>query len=199
LTGATGVHDPGGNCARDGTGEGDAHDDGGVISRWTAHLAGQDAVEIGQRLPPHSLECAGCGPNNPAGLHLRVVRTITGVEAVHSFSDAQVGAPGIAHGGAVALAFDDLFGFALYTVGSLAVTRSLTIEYQAPFRLHHPYTFRAQVADREGRRLLLHADAWDDTGRKAGSATATFVVVEPRHFAASTEPNLGKSDCPPST
>ncbi|QHE74088.1 PaaI family thioesterase (plasmid) [Rhodococcus sp. ZPP] len=182
-----GAHDHGDQQAPAGSGEGNVPGDGGVISRWTEHLAGQDTVEIGQRLPPHSPDCAGCGPNNPAGLHLHVVRTTTGVEAVHRFSDAQVGAPGIAHGGAVALAFDDLFGFALYTVGSLAVTRSLTIEYQAPFRLHHPYTFCAHVAQREGRRLLLHADAWDDTGRKAGSAAATFVVVGPGHFVASTE------------
>ncbi|MGN6160355.1 MAG: hotdog domain-containing protein [Marmoricola sp.] len=75
------------------------------------------------------------------------MRTAAGVEVIHHFSEAQVGAPGIAHGGAVAMAFDDLFGFALDTVGSLAVTRSLTIEYQAPFILHHPYTFRAEVAD----------------------------------------------------
>lgn len=165
-----------------------------VISRWTQHLASQDAAEIGQRLPPHSPDCAGCGPNNPAGLDLRVVRTATGVEAVHTFSEAQTGAPGIAHGGAVALVFDDLFGFALYTVGSLAVTRSLTIDYDAPFRLHRPYTFVAQVAQREGRRLLLHADARDDSGRKVGSATATFVVVDPGHFAPVAEQVLGPGD-----
>ncbi|MBF6278391.1 MULTISPECIES: PaaI family thioesterase [Nocardia] len=170
-----------------------------MISRWTAHLAGQDTVGFGQKLPPHSAECAGCGPDNPASLGLHVVRTATGVEAIHVFSDAQVGAPGIAHGGAVALAFDDLFGFALYTVGSLAVTRSLTIDYQAPFRLHHPYRFHAQVLEREGRRLLLHADAWDVADRIAGSADATFVVVGPRHFASSAEPSPGKNDCRPST
>lgn len=169
--------------------EGGTQRDGDMISRWTAHLAGQHDVQVGQRLPPHSPDCAGCGPDNPTGLHLHVVRTATGVEAVHSFSNSHVGAPGIAHGGAVALAFDDLFGFALYTVGSLAVTRSLTTEYLAPFRLHRPYTFRAQVAERQGRRLLLHADAWDDAGRKAGSASATFVVVGPRHFATSAEPD----------
>lgn len=194
-----GVDDPGDHRANERTGEGDAQDDGEVISRWTAHLAGQNTVEFGQRLPPHSPECAGCGPDNPAGLGLRVVRTTTGVEAIHRFSDAQVGAPGIAHGGAVALAFDDLFGFVLYTVGSLAVTRSLTVDYQAPFRLHRPYTFHAQVVERAGRRLQLRADAWDDTGRKAGSATATFVVVGPRHFAPSTEPSPGESDSRPPT
>lgn len=170
----------------------EAHDD--VIARWSAHLAGQDTAAVGQMLPPHSLDCAGCGPNNPAGLGMHVVRTSTGVEAVHSFSEAQVGAPGIAHGGAVALAFDDLFGFALYTVGSLAVTRSLTVEYQAPFRLHHPYTFHAQVAERVGRRLVLRGDAWDDSGRKAGSAEATFVAVGPDHFLVSRTRRSGESD-----
>lgn len=89
-----------------------------MISHWTTHLAGQKTAEIGQALSPHSPECAGCGPRNPAGLHLQAVRTATGVEAVHVFSQLQVGAPGIAHGGLVALAFDDLCGFALYTVGA---------------------------------------------------------------------------------
>lgn len=175
-------------------GEGDVSRDGGVISRWAAHLAGQRPVEVGQTLPPHSPDCAGCGPANPAGLHLRAVRTASGVEAVHRFTEAHVGAPGIAHGGAVALAFDDLFGFALYTVGSLAVTRSLTIEYRAPFLLHRPYTLYAHVAQREGRRLLLHADARDDTGQKAGSADATFVVVGPEHFAADTRQGMSPQE-----
>jgi acyl-coenzyme A thioesterase PaaI-like protein len=158
-------------------------DSEGTIAQWTTHLAGQGLAEVGQRLPAHSEDCLGCGPTNSAGLHLDVVRTETGIKAVHRFRDAHVGAPGIVHGGAVALAFDDLFGFALYTVGSLAVTRSLTVDYLAPFLLYRPYTFHAQVSRREGRRLLLHGVAWDDTGRKAGSAEATFVVVSPEHFA----------------
>ncbi|MCW2814604.1 MAG: hypothetical protein JWN84_2059 [Nocardioides sp.] len=153
-----------------------------MISHWTAHLAGQATAEVGQALPPHSPECAGCGPDNPAGLHLQAVRTATGVEAVHVFTQMQVGAPGIAHGGLVALAFDDLCGFALYTVGALAVTRSLTVEYRAPFRLHRPYTFRARVAEHEGRRLSIQASAFDHDGQEAGSASATFVTVDLEHF-----------------
>ncbi len=168
--------------------------DAELFAQWTSHLAAQEAAAIGQTLPPHSQECVGCGPANPAGLGLQVVRTADGVEAVHSFSDAHVGAPGIAHGGAVALAFDDLFGFTLYTVGALAVTRSITVEYQAPFRLHHPYTFRAQLRERNGRRLLLHAEAWDNVGRMAGSATATFVVVGAGHFVSGGERPDGEVD-----
>jgi len=187
-------HDRGEIGSRPGTGEGDVPDDRGVIVRWTEHLARQDEAKIGEPLPPHSPYCAGCGPRNLAGLGLRAVRTRTGVESVHAFSDAEVGAPGIAHGGAVALAFDDLFGFALYPVGLLAVTRSLTVDYQAPFRLHHPYIFRAEVTEREGRRLFLHAGAWDETGRQAGSADATFVVVGPQHFAGTHVPSPCQSD-----
>lgn len=178
-----------------GGSEGDVSREGGVISRWAAHLAGQRPVGIGQTLPPHSPDCAGCGPDNPAGLHLRAVRTASGVEAVRCFDEAHVGAPGIAHGGAVALAFDDLFGFVLYTVGSLAVTRSLTVEYRAPFRLRQPYTFCANVAQREGRRLLLHAEARDDNGRGVGSAEATFVVVGAEHFAANAGQGMSPGEC----
>lgn len=183
-----GAHDvgPGGESPVDTGGESRAVTEGEVISRWTAHLAGQKTAEVGQALPPHSPECAGCGPHNPAGLQLQAVRTEAGVEAVHVFSQQQVGAPGIAHGGLVALAFDDLCGFALYTVGALAVTRSLTVEYRAPFRLHRPYTFRARVAEHDGRRLAIQAEASDHNGRVVGSASATFVTVDLEHFSRST-------------
>lgn len=151
---------------------------------WSAHLAAQDAAEVGQPLPPHSRDCVGCGPENPAGLGLQVVRTVDGVEAVHRFTDQHVGAPGIAHGGAVALAFDDLFGFTLYTVGVLAVTRSITVDYEAPFRLHQPYTFSARLVERAGRRLQLRAAARESSERLVGTAAATFVVVGADHFVA---------------
>ena len=51
---------------------------------------------------------------------MRVMRTEDGVEASHTFSSLQEGAPGIAHGGAVALA---AHGFA----------RWLTARQAAPF------------------------------------------------------------------
>ena len=181
----SGTHDDSGPRGDDHTGAESGQPEAthrDVIAGWTAHLSGQNTAKVGQALPPHSPECAGCGPHNPAGLQLRAIRTATGVEAVHVFSQMQVGAPGIAHGGLVALAFDDLCGFALYTIGALAVTRSLTIEYRAPFRLHRPYTFRARIAEHQGRRLSIQADAVDADGKEAGSASATFVTVDLEHF-----------------
>ncbi|MCJ0981040.1 PaaI family thioesterase, partial [Rhodococcus sp. ARC_M12] len=96
-----------------------------------------------------------------------------------------VGAPGIAHGGAVATVLDDLFGFLLYTVGELAVTRRLELDYLAPVLLGTPYVLRAAVRSRDGRKLDLTATMDDAQGRSVATATALFVVVEVEHFMQS--------------
>lgn len=84
------------------------------------------------------------GPENPNGHFLSVRRDGDGVVAHHQFDQRHVGAPGIAHGGAVATVIDDLFGFLLYSVGELAVTRRLALDYLAPALLDTPYILRVQ-------------------------------------------------------
>lgn len=137
------------------------------------------------RLPSHSPTCAGCGADNPAGLGLQVDATETGVRSVHRFDHRQEGAPGITHGGMVAAAFDDLFGFLLYRVGELAVTRSVTVEYLRPVLLHTDYEFTARARQRSGRRLLVEAEAVDQVGATIATAHATFVTVDLHHFQQS--------------
>lgn len=137
------------------------------------------------RLPSHSPTCAGCGTENPAGLALQVDATEAGVRCVHRFDHRQEGAPGITHGGLVAAAFDDLFGFLLYRVGELAVTRSLTVEYLRPVLLETDYEFTARVRDHAGRRLHVDAMAVDQVGDKVATAHATFIVVDLTHFEQS--------------
>lgn len=92
----------------------------------------------GVDLPPHHEQCLGCGPDNPHGHHLQVRRYGDGVVAEHTFDNRHVGAPGIAHGGAVATVIDDLYGFLLYLVGAPAVTRQLTVDYRAPVMIGTP-------------------------------------------------------------
>jgi len=134
------------------------------------------------RLPSHSPTCAGCGKENPAGLALKVDATEAGVSAVHRFDRRQEGAPGITHGGLVAAAFDDLFGFLLYRVGELAVTRSLTVEYLRPVLLGVDYEFTARVREQAGRRLQVDAWAAQVGGQRVTTAHATFVIVDVEHF-----------------
>lgn len=161
-----------------------------TVGAWTSAMSRSRPSDSG-RLPSHSPTCAGCGPENPAGLFLQVDATDAGVRCFHRFDRRQEGAPGITHGGLVAAAFDDLFGFLLYRVGELAVTRSLTVEYLRPVLLATDYEFTAHVRDRAGRRLHLDAEAVDLGGVKVATAHATFIIVDLRHFeqgAATTGP-----------
>jgi len=140
----------------------------------------------GVDLPPHHEQCLGCGPDNPHGHHLQVRRYGDGVVAEHTFDNRHVGAPGIAHGGAVATVIDDLYGFLLYLVGAPAVTRQLTVDYRAPVMIGTRYRMEARVTSQEGRKLFLAASLTDRDGSVVATSTAVFITVGVDHFARGT-------------
>ena len=150
-----------------------------VIGDWAEGFAGNNHAGL---LPPHHPRCLGCGPENPHGHHLQVWREGDAVRARHVFDERHVGAPGIAHGGAVATVLDDLFGFLLYLIGEPAVTRHLEVGYRAPVLLGTPYLLEAEVQRREGRKLFVRAQGTDEGGALVVEATALFVVVGLEHF-----------------
>jgi acyl-coenzyme A thioesterase PaaI-like protein len=137
----------------------------------------------GSALPSHHAQCLGCGAENPHGHHLVV--TPDGQDAVaatHTFDARHVGAPGIAHGGAVATVFDDLYGFLLYSIGQLAVTRKLEVEYLSPVLLGVKYTLRARLVERIGRKIHMAATLEDANRDPAARSNALFVTVDIDHF-----------------
>jgi acyl-coenzyme A thioesterase PaaI-like protein len=138
--------------------------------------------EDGARLPPHHDHCLACGPDNPHGHHLTVQRRGDEVHAVHVFDERHVGAPGIAHGGAVATVLDDLFGFLLYLTGSPAVTRKLEVRYDSPVILGTTYELAARVVRTEGRKLFVEADMSETGGPTVAFASALFLRVDVTHF-----------------
>ena len=151
-----------------------------VFARWAA---GQQQIPAGETdLPPHHSTCLGCGPGNPHGHHLQVRRDGDRVAAEHVFDARHMGAPGVAHGGALATVIDDLYGFLLYVVGELAVTRSLHVEYLAPIRLGIEYHLWAELERREGRMLHLRAQVADPAGRITATSNALFLTVTVDHF-----------------
>lgn len=154
-----------------------------LIAGWRA---GQHAPQSDMAaLPSHHAHCLGCGRDNPHGHHLVVRRDgDLAVAAVHQFDERHVGAPGIAHGGAVATVFDDLYGFLLYAIGDLAVTRQLEVEYLRPVRLKREYRLRAVAEARVGRKIRMSATLETVEGRMTASSRALFVAVEVEHFKA---------------
>lgn len=140
--------------------------------------------EDGTRLPSHHANCLGCGEDNAHGHRLEVRRAGEGVVAEHTFDLRHEGAPGIAHGGALATVIDDLYGFLQYMVGGPAVTRRLQIEYLRPVLLDTPYRLEAHLTGRKERRLEVEASIADPEGQIVLTSTAVFVLVDVAHFAA---------------
>jgi acyl-coenzyme A thioesterase PaaI-like protein len=126
----------------------------------------------------------GCGTQNPHGLQLTVYREGQSVYSDVRFDERHVGAPGLAHGGAVAAACDDVLGFTLWIAATPAVTRSLTVEYLLPVPLHQPHRLRAHIFKQEGRALHVRGVGTSADGTPRFRASAIFVTVTADHFAA---------------
>ena len=137
-------------------------------------------------LPPHYPTCLGCGPDAPQGYHLQVRQDGDEVVAEHVFEDRHSGAPGIAHGGAVATVVDDVLGFLLYVVRAPGVTRRLEVDYLKPVLTGVPYVVRGRVDRRDGRKIWVSCECTGPDGVVAFRSVGLFVVVELGHFAQAT-------------
>lgn len=133
-------------------------------------------------MAPHSPGCMGCGPDNPAGLGMTIRREGDEVLTDIVFDRRQAGAPGLVHGGAVAAACDDLFGFVLYLVRTPAVTKSLQVDYRSPVPLGEPHRIRARLVGQDGRKLRMTAEGTAADGSVRFTATALFIEVPRSHF-----------------
>ena len=148
-------------------------------------------------LPPHYPTCLGCGPDSAQGFHLEVRREGDELVAEHVFEERHGGAPGIAHGGAVATVVDDVLGFLLYVVRVPGVTRKLEVEYLKPVLIGVPYTVRAKVDEVDGRKLWFSCECTSPDGVLTFRAKALFLAVGVEHFAQGASSGGGQSPIAP--
>ena len=150
------------------------------------------APSAGTELGVHFGECFGCGDELEAGLHLR--STVGEGLVVHSrftVTSAHQGAPGLAHGGLLACAFDEALGS---TVGNLmrrpAVTAKLETDFRRPVPVGSTLYIATKLDGIAGRKIYVsaegHLDAAD--GPIAVSARALFIVVGFEHFSTHGDP-----------
>jgi acyl-coenzyme A thioesterase PaaI-like protein len=135
-----------------------------------------------QRLPPHHRACYGCGTENPAAMPLRFERNSERVHSEVVFGTTHAGAPGYAHGGAVATAFDDAFGTLLLAViDEVGVTARLEVDYRRPVVLDVPLRLDVWIARREGRKVYPMGVLLEGEELMA-EASGLFVIVHDDHF-----------------
>jgi acyl-coenzyme A thioesterase PaaI-like protein len=139
------------------------------------------AEESPRWYPPHQPNCLGCGPDNPAGLGLKMRRGGEGVVGEVTFGRHHEGAPGFAHGGAVATVLDDAFGMLLMRLRRAAVTRRLEVDYDRPCFVGRRYDVSATCERIDGRKLWLDASLSED-GEVVARARGLFICVDAAHF-----------------
>jgi acyl-coenzyme A thioesterase PaaI-like protein len=98
------------------------------------------------------------------------------VEGTVTFPAVLVGAPGLAHGGAVALLLDELLGIANVVNGSGAMTGTLTVRFVAPTPAGQPLTLHAERTGTERRKVFTRGEVRH--GERV-TAVAEGVFVQP--------------------
>jgi acyl-coenzyme A thioesterase PaaI-like protein len=127
------------------------------------------------------------GQSNPTGVDLTVRFEADEVVAEVVLRRAFEGAPGRAHGGIVAAAFDDVTGFVIGMIHEPAYTGELTVRYLAPVPVDETLVMRARLDGRERRKLFISADA--HAGEQlVATCRAIYITVDPARFAGAPEP-----------
>jgi len=97
--------------------------------------------------------------------------------------DQEAGPGGVAHGGWVASAMDEILGHTVVLYGHLAVTGTLTVRFVKPVPVDRPLVGRARVVDRRGQRWGLAGELYlASTGALLASAEGTWVERDGAHY-----------------
>ncbi|KRV51420.1 thioesterase [Wenjunlia vitaminophila] len=144
-----------------------------------------DAPAPGTLLGSHYDQCFGCGPRHPHGLHL-VSRASDGVAVTAELrlqGDHQ-GAPGLAHGGVLASALDEVLGAVNWMLRAVAVTRRLETDYLLPVPVDAVLHLSARCTAVHRRKIYSTAEAriGSPQGPLAVRADALYVEVPMAHF-----------------
>jgi acyl-coenzyme A thioesterase PaaI-like protein len=127
------------------------------------------------------------GQANPTGLVFDVWREGDTMVADVTLGAAFEGAPGRAHGGIVAAAFDDFTGSIIGMLQEPAFTGELTVRFVAPVPVHTPLRLRTWLDSRDGRKLHIHADA--QAGEQlVATCKAIYITVDRLTFADAPDP-----------
>jgi acyl-coenzyme A thioesterase PaaI-like protein len=127
------------------------------------------------------------GGSNPTSVELDVRFEGADVVADVVLHRAFEGAPGRAHGGIVAAAFDDVTGFVIAQLQEPAFTGELTVRYLAPVPVDEPLELRTRLDGRERRKLFISGEARAD-GKVIATCRAIYITVDPGVFAQAPDP-----------
>ncbi|MDA9913158.1 PaaI family thioesterase [Candidatus Nanopelagicales bacterium] len=143
---------------------------------------------IGETIRSRTPDCFGCG-ERADGLGMELM--LTGEYAITGrvdITEAHQGAPGLAHGGILSAAFDEVLGaIPWYLIGD-AVTVQLNVSYKVPVPVGSQLLIQGQLDKQEGRKVFVSGVAQLPDGKEAALAEAIFVRVPSSHFTVTPDP-----------
>ena len=143
------------------------------------------APATGSKIPSHYGHCFGCGELHPTGLHL-VAHMGEGatITAKFTVTENHQGAPGLAHGGLLSLAFDEAMGKLMWVIRTTTVTARLETNFIKPVPLGATLHISAEITGQVNRKIYTAAVGrlGSQDGEIAVRAAALFVSVPMSHF-----------------
>ncbi len=130
---------------------------------------------------------AVAGRANPTAIEFAISDEGDDVVARFRLRRAFEGAPGRAHGGLVAAAFDDVTGTVIGRIREPAFTGELWVRFEAPVPVDTDLEIRTRLVDRERRKLFITAEMAADSIIVA-RCRATYITVDPTMFAVAPDP-----------
>ena len=108
----------------------------------------------GTQIPSHFKHCFGCGELHPTGLHL-VAHVGEGADITADFvvTENHQGAPGLAHGGLLSLAFDEALGKLMWLLRAPAVTARLETDFLKPVPIGTKLHITARITGQVNRKV----------------------------------------------
>ncbi|MFM8628471.1 MAG: PaaI family thioesterase [Candidatus Nanopelagicus sp.] len=143
------------------------------------------APAIGSQIPSHFGYCFGCGELHKSGLHLvAIAGKELGLTGKFTVTENHQGAPGLAHGGLLSLAFDEALGKLMWLIRTPAVTGRLETDFLLPVPVGRTLYIDARITGQAGRKIYTKAEGRLDspTGDIAVKAAALFISVPMEHF-----------------
>lgn len=139
----------------------------------------------GTQIPSHFKHCFGCGELHPTGLHLVAhVGDGLAITAEFTVTENHQGAPGLAHGGLLSLAFDEALGKLMWLLRAPAVTARLETDFMHPVPIGTTLHISAKITGQVGRKVYSEAVGRLNglEGEIAVRAASLFVIVPMKHF-----------------
>jgi acyl-coenzyme A thioesterase PaaI-like protein len=144
-----------------------------------------EAPATGSKIPSHFAHCFGCGEKHPTGLHLVAhVGNAMDITAEFVVSENHQGAPGLAHGGLLSLAFDEALGKLMWLLRAPAVTARLETDFLKPVPMGSKLFITAEITGQVSRKVYCSAVGRLNSpeGEIAVRAAALYVIVPMSHF-----------------